>query len=74
MIKYITNSSQYRLVGHTFRQTEDAFIEPFRSSRFNIYIASNLSESTYECDENDIAAKMYPFPMNLNMSVDINCK
>jgi hypothetical protein len=74
ILKYPTKSSKYRLIGHTFRQIEDAFLEPFRSSRFNIYITSKLNESTYECDESNIVAKMYPFPMSLNVPVDICSK
>ena len=71
IVNHVISCSRYWLVGHRFSTIEDAFTEPFQSSKFNIYVASKLSDITYECDEKMISAKMYAFTMNLNCGLNI---
>ena len=71
IVNHVISCSRYWLVGHRFSTIEDAFTEPFQSSKFNTYVASKLSDITYECDEKMISAKMYAFTMNLNCGLNI---
>ena len=74
IVKHVQGNCKYRLIGQKFMKLEDAFEEPFKSSEFQIYIASQISSTTFECDENMISAKMYPFPLNLNCPSDVNSR
>ena len=58
ILKHVQGNCRYRLIGQKFIKLEDAFEEPFKSSEFQIYIASQISSTTFECDENMILSRI----------------
>ena len=58
ILKHVQGNCRYRLIGQKFIKLEDAFEEPFKSSEFQIYIASHISSTTFECDENMILSRI----------------
>ena len=55
------------VIGQTFNIQNNAFETPFLSSRFHIYNVSNLANELEEFNAASISAKMFPFPMNVNV-------
>ena len=58
IVKHVQGNCKYRLIGQKFIKLEDAFEKPFKSSEFQIYIASLISSTTFECDENMILSRI----------------
>ena len=53
-----------------FRKLENAFVVPFVSSKYEIYLVSQYSELFDEFNANKIAAKMFAFPNQLKSDCD----
>ena len=53
-----------------FRKLENAFVVPFVSSKYEIYLVSQYSELFDEFNANKIAAKMFAFPNQLKPDCD----
>jgi len=61
---YSGTLSSSKIIGRKFLLLEPAFLRPFKSSDYHIFIASKLSKLPGQWMVSDIVAKMYPLPMN----------
>ena len=58
-----------QISGRKFLNMQDAFVKPYRSSTFGIYVGSNLSLLTESWPASQVMAKMYAFPRRPSPSV-----
>lgn len=61
------------MIGNKFTTLVDAFDEPYRSSEYQTYIASNLSRKTREWNINMIKSKVYALPYKLERNLYLRC-
>ena len=69
------DSDDICIIGRKFTSLVDAFTEPYVSSTYSTFIASNLSSTVNEWSIDVIKGKMYSFPYKLDASkgpADIN--
>lgn len=62
IVEFPVNSKQYVVIGTKFGQLEDIYTSPFRSSKFNVYLASKMGENFGEWNVNGVRGKMYALP------------
>lgn len=63
-IKELTTDQLMIIIGKTFLEKEDLFIEPLMSSQLNIYVINKLSEHLNHWNMSDIKQKMIVFNLN----------
>ena len=61
-----------QISGRKFLNMQDAFVKPYRSSTFGIYVGSNLSLLTESWPASQVMAKMYAFPRRPSPSVTLD--
>lgn len=62
IVEFPENSKQYVIIGTKFGQLEDIYTHPFRSSKFNVYLASKIGKNYGEWNVNGVSGKMYALP------------
>lgn len=66
-----TNGSP-QLSGRRFLNMSDAFVKPYRSSDFGIFLGSNLSKCTQLWPASQVTAKIFAFPRRPGGTVNID--
>lgn len=60
-----------QIIGQKFLDLCDAFLKPFPSSSFGIFLATNLSDLVQQWPASQVTAKIYAFPRRPNGRVNI---
>lgn len=69
---FLDSDGSPQISGRKFLDLNDAFVKPYRSSTFGIYVGWNISTLTEFWPASQVAAKMYAFPRRPSISVSLN--
>ena len=70
----IDDNGSSHIIGQKFCHMSDAFVKPFRSSNFGIFLGTNLSEIREIWPASQVTAKIYAFPRRPNGAINIEDK